>query len=144
MGPAPGVGPRVRLLRALLARQLQPAIDRVLEVADLRSGDDVVDVACGTGMVTLPAAAAVGPTGRVLATDLSPKMVDALAERARCCGLDNVEVAARGAEELEEVESFDVRALLARPDVRAVTGGRRGGDAPSAAARRPDRRVGVG
>ena len=71
-------------------RQLQPAIDRVLDVADLRPGDDVVDVACGTGMVTLPAAAAVGPTGRVLATDLSPKMVDALHERARSCGLDNV------------------------------------------------------
>ncbi len=59
-------------------RQLQPAIDDVLERADLRSGEDVVDVACGTGMVTLPAAAAVGPTGRVLATDLAPKMVDAL------------------------------------------------------------------
>ena len=89
-------------------RQLQPAIDRVLDAADLRSGEDVVDVACGTGMVTLPAAAAVGPTGRVLATDLSPKMVDALGERARCCGLDNVEVAARGAEELGELGSFDV------------------------------------
>ena len=36
----------------------------------------MIDVACGTGMVTLPAAAAVGPHGHVLATDLAQKMVD--------------------------------------------------------------------
>jgi ubiquinone/menaquinone biosynthesis C-methylase UbiE len=89
-------------------RQLQPAIDDVLGRSDLRSGEDVVDVACGTGMVTLPAAAAVGSTGRVLATDLSPKMVAVVDVRARCCGLTNVEVAALGAEQLDAVEAFDV------------------------------------
>lgn len=89
-------------------RQLQPAIDGVLQRADLRSGEDVVDVACGTGMVALPAAAAVGPTGRVLATDLSPRMIDRLQERAGECGLTNVEVAAVGAEQIDVVDEFDV------------------------------------
>ena len=89
-------------------RQLQPAIDGVLERAELRSGEDVVDVACGTGMVTLPAAAAIGPTGRMLATDLAPRMIDTLQERARECGLTNIEVAAVGAEQLEASGEFDI------------------------------------
>ncbi len=88
--------------------QLQPAIDDVLERADLRSGEDVIDVACGTGMVTLPAAAAIGPTGRMFATDLSTRMVDAVHARARECALTNVEVAAVGAEQLDLVDEFDV------------------------------------
>jgi ubiquinone/menaquinone biosynthesis C-methylase UbiE len=89
-------------------RQLQPAIDGVLERAELQPGEDVVDVACGTGMVALPAAAAVGPTGRVLATDLSPRMIDTLRARAGDCRLANVEVAAVGAEQLDVVDEFDV------------------------------------
>ena len=60
---------------------------------DIRPGDEVLDIACGTGLVTLPAAAAVGPGGRVLATDLAPRMVAALDERAAAAGLDNVESA---------------------------------------------------
>ncbi len=40
-------------------QQLQPAIDLVLHTADLRPGENVIDVACGTGLVTLPAAASV-------------------------------------------------------------------------------------
>jgi ubiquinone/menaquinone biosynthesis C-methylase UbiE len=89
-------------------RQLQPAIDGVLERANLRQGESVVDVACGTGMVALPAAAAVGSTGRVLATDLSPKMIDALQARAWECGLTHVEVAAIDAEQLDADGEFDV------------------------------------
>ena len=87
---------------------MQPAIDGVLERAAVRTGEDVVDVACGTGMVTLPAAAAAGSTGRVLATDLSPKMVAALAERARGCGLSNIDVEACAAEQLDADGAFDV------------------------------------
>ena len=60
-------------------RQLQPAIDGVLERGRPATGRGRVDVACGTGMVTLPAAAASAPGGRVLATDLSPKMIDEVA-----------------------------------------------------------------
>jgi len=89
-------------------RQLQPAIEAVLERADLRPGRDVVDVACGTGMVTLPAAAAVGSSGRVLASDLSSKMLDKLHTRADQCGLTNIEVAAIGAEQLDAVDEFDI------------------------------------
>lgn len=70
--------------------QLRPAHEAVLAAARLGPGDRVLDVACGTGLVTLPAAEAVGPTGWVLATDLSPRMVDDTTKRAAERGLANV------------------------------------------------------
>lgn len=88
-------------------RQLEPATDLVLRSADLRPGERVIDVACGTGMVTLPAAAAVAPAGHLLATDISSKMVADLERRVAACGMDNVEVACRDAEHLEVDGSFD-------------------------------------
>ena len=63
--------------------QLRPAHERLLAAADLRPGQHVIDIACGTGMVTLPAATAVGPDGHVLATDLAQKMVDDTAAGGR-------------------------------------------------------------
>lgn len=47
----------------------------------LRPGESVLDVACGTGAATIPAAAAVGPAGRVLAIDYAEPML-AVARRA--------------------------------------------------------------
>lgn len=89
-------------------QQLQPAIDVVLETAALSPGDEVIDVACGTGLVTLPAAAGIAPLGRVLATDISPKMIAEVERRADACGLDNVDVECRDAEDLGESGGFDV------------------------------------
>lgn len=41
-------------------------------------GERVLDLGCGRGASALRAARAVGPTGRVLATDLAPRMVEGL------------------------------------------------------------------
>jgi ubiquinone/menaquinone biosynthesis C-methylase UbiE len=43
--------------------------------AAIRPGEHVLDVGCGSGAVLLPAAAVVGPTGRIVGTDLAPAMV---------------------------------------------------------------------
>lgn len=88
--------------------QLQPAIDLVLATANVQRGEHVIDVACGTGLATLPSAARVAPAGRVLGTDLAPKMVADLQRRAMAVGLTNVDVACRDAEDLRIDESFDV------------------------------------
>ncbi len=54
---------------------LAPAQKALLEMADLAPGLEVIETAAGTGLVTFQAAAAVTPGGRVVATDISGKMV---------------------------------------------------------------------
>jgi ubiquinone/menaquinone biosynthesis C-methylase UbiE len=52
--------------------------------AALVRGQAVLDVACGTGLVSFEAARAVGRSGRVLGTDISGEMVRA---SSRTCTL---------------------------------------------------------
>ena len=90
------------------ARQLAPAHAAVLRMARLAAGERVLDVACGTGLVTLPAAREVGPAGRVEATDLSEEMVGIVRDRAAEHGLPQVAARRAGAGELGgEDASFD-------------------------------------
>jgi ubiquinone/menaquinone biosynthesis C-methylase UbiE len=63
--------------------QLAEAQTLLLRVASPQKGERVLDVACGTGLVALQAARAVGPTGRVLGIDLSARMVELAGARAR-------------------------------------------------------------
>lgn len=67
--------------------QLRPAQDLMLSMAGLRPGERVLDVACGTGLVTFRAADAVGPTGFIAASDISEDMVASVAESAAARGL---------------------------------------------------------
>lgn len=76
---------------------------------DLRSGETVLDIGCGAGFDTLIAARQVGPTGRVIAIDMTSAMLEKAAAAAREMGLSNVEVRQGLAEELPaENESVDV------------------------------------
>lgn len=59
---------------------------RSLEVAGLKAGDHVLDVAVGTGLVAREACSIVGPSGRVIGLDLSEGML-AQARRALSIGL---------------------------------------------------------
>ncbi len=90
---------------ALWQAQLATAQQALLAMAALRPGEQVLDVACGTGLVSFDAAQAVQPGGRVLGIDLSDRMVDAARRRAA----PNVEFARMDAEQLELPDaSFDV------------------------------------
>jgi SAM-dependent methyltransferase len=67
--------------------QLRPAQDLMLELAALKPGERVLDIACGTGLVTFRAADAVGPDGFVAASDISEDMVKAVTDAAAARGI---------------------------------------------------------
>jgi ubiquinone/menaquinone biosynthesis C-methylase UbiE len=66
---------------------LGPVTETMLELTHIGPGDRVLDVAAGAGEPALSAAARVGPTGYVLATDLSTNLLDFAALSARERGL---------------------------------------------------------
>ena len=82
------------------AEQLAPAQELLLELAALKPGEQVLDIACGTGLVTFPAAKAVGAAGRVVGTDLSDEMVKAITTLAAERGVRG-EFARQDAEQLD-------------------------------------------
>ncbi|MDH5821736.1 methyltransferase domain-containing protein [Luteimonas sp. RD2P54] len=64
---------------------------RMLDLAKVGPGQRVLDIATGIGEPALMAAGRVGPRGRVVATDRSPRMLAIARERATGLGLANVE-----------------------------------------------------
>lgn len=62
--------------------QLAPAQAALMAMAALAPGERVLDVACGTGLVSFTAQEAVGPTGQILGVDLSDRMVQVARSRA--------------------------------------------------------------
>lgn len=90
------------------ADQLKPAQTRLLEFAALEPGERVLDVACGTGLVSFPAARAVGETGELVGTDISASMVDRARRRAADLGLAHASFERMDAESLSFPDrSFD-------------------------------------
>jgi ubiquinone/menaquinone biosynthesis C-methylase UbiE len=88
--------------------QLRPAQDRLLQLAALMPGERVLDVACGTGLVTFRAAEAVGPQGAVVAADISTEMVRYIEAEAAARGIGHVTAQRAHAEEaVGEPGSFD-------------------------------------
>jgi SAM-dependent methyltransferase len=90
------------------ATTLAHATERLLDAARLGPGLHVLDLAAGTGDQTLLAAQRVLPGGTVLASDISPSMLDAARQAAAAAGLTNIDtlVADAAALDLEEAR-FD-------------------------------------
>lgn len=85
----------------------------ILEHLDLREGMAVLDVGCGPGRLTLPAARAVGPDGRVVAMDIQAGMLARVEEKARAASLDNIQLLEAGAGEGKlERNSFSAALLV--------------------------------
>lgn len=72
--------------------QLAPITPLLLDAAALGHGDAVLDVGCGFGTTLLAAAAAVGPSGRVVGVDVSQPMLARAGQRAAEAGAANVEL----------------------------------------------------
>jgi ubiquinone/menaquinone biosynthesis C-methylase UbiE len=90
-------------------QQLKPAQDLLLELADLKPGEHILDVACGTGLVSFAALDRIKPDGSLAGTDISDKMIEIASAIAAKRGEDLVHFERMDAEELGfENKSFDV------------------------------------
>jgi ubiquinone/menaquinone biosynthesis C-methylase UbiE len=90
-------------------QQLKPAQDKLMEMANLQPGEKLIDIACGTGLVSFPAAEKLGPNGFVLATDISDEMVKICTLTAGERNISNIEFKRMDAEELNvRNEEYDV------------------------------------
>ncbi len=98
---------------------------RLVELAGVRAGSRVLDVAAGYGEPALTAARVAGPEGRVVATDISAEMLAFGRGRAAAAGLGNVEFIESDASSLEfPYESFDAAVsrwgIIFEPDAEAA------------------------
>lgn len=64
----------------------RPVTERMLESLAPVTGQTILDLAAGTGVVGFAAAALVGPTGRVIVSDFSEAMVEAAKHHAQRSG----------------------------------------------------------
>jgi len=97
-----------RQMRAQDGAVFAAATERMLDLAGVGTGDRILDVAAGTGEQTLAAARRVGPTGSVLATDISASMLAVAADVLRQEGWSNVEKLVADAQRLDlPPDSFD-------------------------------------
>jgi SAM-dependent methyltransferase len=88
---------------------LGPATERMLDLARVRPGSRVLDLAAGTGDQSLLAAERVGASGLVLATDISETMLEVARRTARQAGLDTIQtrVMDAAAIDLDASSAFD-------------------------------------
>lgn len=107
--------------------QLEPAQSLMLDMAAPRPGDRVLDVACGTGLVSFRAAELVGTTGAVVGTDISQGMIDAARATAADRGIDHASFERGDAERLPFTDGiFDAAlcglGLMYVPDPESALG----------------------
>ncbi len=94
-------------------QHLAPAQLALLDMANLQPGMKVIETAAGTGLITFPAADKVGSGGKVLATDISGKMVNIGDSTAERLDLPNVKFKKMNAQSLDCKDDCFDRALCA-------------------------------
>lgn len=93
-----------RLLNAWLGQSTEIMFDMM----GLKPGQSVLDIAAGAGEQSIAASLRVGPNGKVLATDISPKILEFADHAAKLAGLTNIRTAVMDGENIDVPEaSFD-------------------------------------
>lgn len=89
--------------------QLKPAHDLLIEKANIQPGENILDLAAGTGLISFRMAEQVTPSGTITATDISDEMVKIGSLTAQSLELMNVSFERMDAENiLYEENSFDL------------------------------------
>lgn len=99
---------------SLLSRWLGPATETMLDMACVTEGSRVLDVAAGAGEQSVTAARRVGSSGQVLATDLSPTILEYAKRAARMAGMNNVSTHAIDGERLDKLDAGPFDAVISR------------------------------
>jgi ubiquinone/menaquinone biosynthesis C-methylase UbiE len=73
-----------------IERGAQKVSNKLVELAEIKPGDKVLDIATGIGELAVTAARRVKPNGKVVAIDISPQMLLIAKTRAKSLGLDGV------------------------------------------------------
>lgn len=73
------------------SREVYARRQQIVAACQLKPGETVADIGAGTGLFTRLFAEAVGPKGRVIAVDISPKFLDHIAATSREANLQNIE-----------------------------------------------------
>ena len=87
---------------------------RLVELAEIKPGSKVLDIATGIGEPALTAAKQVGKTGEILAIDISPQMLSFAKQRAISLGLQDVVEFKEGDAETIDLPSSTFDAALCR------------------------------
>ena len=86
---------------------------KILQGADIHPGQIVLEVGCGTGYFTIPAAQLIGDQGCLLAMDVLPASVEMVAEKVQAANLENVRVVQGDALDTKlEAQSLDAVLLF--------------------------------
>jgi protein-L-isoaspartate O-methyltransferase len=90
-------------------REAEEAPSKAIAALNVRAGAVVADVGAGSGYYTVRLARVVGPTGKVVATDLQPGMLDIIRSKIARERLTNVEVVqGRGDDPVLPAGAFDL------------------------------------
>jgi len=89
--------------------QLKPAHDLLMEASNIQPGENILDIAAGTGLITFRMADKIGTTGKILATDISDEMVKIGGQVAHSMKFTNVSFERMDAENLNCTDNtFDL------------------------------------
>ncbi|HEY33675.1 MAG TPA: methyltransferase domain-containing protein [Dehalococcoidia bacterium] len=119
------MAPRWHKWSPFLSELNRDLTNQMLEMAGIRAGFRVLDIAAGDGDMSIIAAHRVGPDGYVLATDISSNLLAYAASAAGEAGLAHLETRVMDGENLElEDNSFDAvicrSGLMLMPDPKTA------------------------
>jgi len=95
--------------------QLHGYRDRVLDRAQIQSGDDVLDIGCGDGLIAFGALERTGAEGTVIFSDISPELIAQCRARAQALGaMDRCRFLVMTADDLHDIGAASVDVVTTR------------------------------